>query len=97
MKLAITILTVALSSQALADCAREDKPQSQQHAGNVQVADQAPAMSYAQRRQRVLDCMMRPSPFTPEPLVIELDDIEDEFVEEVAPFPQASKTVAANS
>ncbi len=97
MKLAITILSIALSSQALADCAVEDQQQGPQRAAKVQVSDQEPAMSYAQRRQMVLDCLMRPAPFTPEPLSIELDDIEDEFIEEAAPYPQTSKTVAANS
>ncbi len=97
MKLAITILTVALSSQALADCAVEDKQQSAKRADSVQVSDQVPAMSYAQRRQMVLDCMMRPAPFTPEPLSIELDNIEDEFIEEAETYPEVSKTVAANS
>ncbi len=97
MKLAITMFTVALSSQALADCAMEQSSQASQGANNVDTAEQAPVQSAAQRHQLALDCMMRPAPFVQEPLVIELDDIKNEFVEEADPYPEARKAVAANS
>ncbi len=97
MKLAITIFTLALSSQALADCDQDQPKQSQQDGSVVRVADKAQPATPAQRRQMALDCMMRPAPFVQEPLVIELERIKDEFVMEADPYLEARETVATSS
>lgn len=97
MKLAITCFALALSSQALADCTIEQPAQTGANANSAAAAATLQAVTAAQHRQLVLDCMMRPAPFTQEPLLIELDELEDEFIEEADAYPETGKSVAANS
>ena len=58
-------------------------------------AASAEVVDAGERRQAYLDCL-KPAPFVQERIVIEMDDIADEFSREQERFPARQKTVAAN-
>lgn len=100
MKTASMLLAALLSAQVAADCSDiEFEPTIPDGleavaSDNLEARDEVPG--YTERREAYLDCL-KPAPFVQERIVIELDEIADDFSREQARFPvRTDEAVAAN-
>jgi hypothetical protein len=99
MKTVITLTALLLAAKAGADCSAIDWQPSAAEAPAA-IEAQAPdagqtAVVDGERRRAYLECL-QPAPFVQEPIVIEIEDIADEFNRPQAQFLQRVDAVAVN-
>lgn len=99
MKTLIPLVAVLLAAKATADCsAIEWQPTPGENSATVESQSPDANKSAAvdgERRRAYLECL-QPAPFAQEPIVIELDDIANEFIRPQAVFLNRGDTVAVN-
>ena len=99
MKTLLPLVALLLAAEATADCSTIDwQPTAGEDPATVEV--QPPdagrsAVVDGERRRAYLECL-QPAPFAQEPIVIDLDDIADEFNRPQARFLERGDTVAVN-
>ena len=99
MKAVAVLFAVLFSAQVAADCSgigvEPSIPTGQLATGQDMQKGREDAVDSVERRKAYLDCL-RPAPFAQERIVIDMEDIADEFNRERERFPERDRSVAAN-
>ena len=97
MKAVAVVFAALFSAQVAADCSdialESSIPDGQLAAQQEMQQAREDVVDHAERRKAYLDCL-RPAPFVQERIVIDMEDIADEFSRER--FLERDRTVAAN-